>query len=99
MNHEFVEKNVVWLGLLIVVAIAFGGLVEIVPLMFQSSTTQPSPGLKMRTPLDFAVAGMRATGRIPDVQVVLGALNAMGQPLWNPPGPKRVSTGSGCPES
>ncbi len=54
MNHELVEKNVVWLGILIVVAIAFGGLVEIVPLMFQQSTTQPAPGLPMRTPLEVA---------------------------------------------
>ncbi|TJY63009.1 cytochrome-c oxidase, cbb3-type subunit II [Sinimarinibacterium sp. CAU 1509] len=54
MNHEFIEKNVVWLGVLIVVAISFGGLVEIVPLMFQSSVTQPAPGLPMRTALQVA---------------------------------------------
>jgi cytochrome c oxidase cbb3-type subunit 2 len=54
MNHELVEKNVVWLGVLIVVAIAFGGLVEIVPLMFQGAGTEPAPGMKMRTPLQVA---------------------------------------------
>ncbi|MDD3763603.1 MAG: cytochrome-c oxidase, cbb3-type subunit II [Nevskiales bacterium] len=54
MNHELVEKNVGWLGILIVVAIAFGGLVEIVPLMFQKAATEPAPGLQMRTPLQVA---------------------------------------------
>ncbi|MFA5940571.1 MAG: cytochrome-c oxidase, cbb3-type subunit II [Sinimarinibacterium sp.] len=54
MNHELVEKNVVWLGVLIVVAIAFGGLVEIVPLMFQTSTTKPVDGMVPRTPLQVA---------------------------------------------
>ena len=39
MRHELVEKNVVWLGILIVVAIAFGGVAEIVPLLFQQSRT------------------------------------------------------------
>lgn len=32
MNHEKVEKNVGLMGILIVVAISFGGLAEIVPL-------------------------------------------------------------------
>ncbi|MEQ1438757.1 cytochrome-c oxidase, cbb3-type subunit II [Fontimonas sp. SYSU GA230001] len=54
MKHELVEKNVVWLGILIVVAIAFGGIVEIVPLMFQTSATKPAEGLPMRTPLEVA---------------------------------------------
>jgi cytochrome c oxidase cbb3-type subunit II len=54
MNHELVEKNVVWLAVLIVVAIAFGGIVEIVPLMFQTSTTKPADGMALRTPLEVA---------------------------------------------
>ena len=67
MNHELVEKNVVWLGILIVVAIAFGGIVEIVPLMFQTSTTQPAQGLQLRTPLQVAgraASGVRHAGRV-----------------------------------
>ncbi|MFP5307856.1 MAG: cytochrome-c oxidase, cbb3-type subunit II [Gammaproteobacteria bacterium] len=54
MNHELVEKNVVWLAVLIVVAIAFGGIVEIVPMMFQTSATKPAEGLALRTPLQVA---------------------------------------------
>lgn len=50
-NHSVVEKN---LGLLIVftlIACSFGGLAEIVPLMFQKETTTPIEGLKPLTAL------------------------------------------------
>ncbi|UYM17060.1 cytochrome-c oxidase, cbb3-type subunit II [Endozoicomonas euniceicola] len=50
-KHEVVEKNIALMVLLIVVAISFGGLVEIVPLFFQKETTQPVAGLKPYTPL------------------------------------------------
>jgi cytochrome c oxidase cbb3-type subunit 2 len=46
IKHEQIEKNV---GLLIVLTLAvviWGGLVEIVPLFFQKSTTTPVEGLK-----------------------------------------------------
>jgi cytochrome c oxidase cbb3-type subunit 2 len=39
---------------LTVVAISFGGLAEIVPLMNQKAATQPAPGLHLRTPLEVA---------------------------------------------
>ena len=42
LTHETIEKNVGWLMALIIVAISFGGLVEIVPLFFQKSTTTDS---------------------------------------------------------
>lgn len=45
-KHEFVEKNLGLMVILIVVAISFGGLVEIVPLFFQKETTQPVAGIK-----------------------------------------------------
>jgi len=51
MKHEVVEKNIGLMIVLIVVAISFGGLVEIVPLMFQKETTQPIEGLKPLTAL------------------------------------------------
>ncbi len=41
MNHEVIEKNVGLLAVLTLVAVSLGGLVEIVPLMFQAQTTQP----------------------------------------------------------
>ena len=50
-RHEIVEKNIGLLASLIVVAISLGGLVEIVPLMFQKETTQPVSNLKPYTAL------------------------------------------------
>ena len=41
LKHETIEKNVGWLIVLIVLFASFGGLVEIVPLFFQTSTTKP----------------------------------------------------------
>ena len=41
LNHDKIERSVPLLIVLTVVTIAFGGLVEIVPLFFQKSTTTP----------------------------------------------------------
>jgi cytochrome c oxidase cbb3-type subunit 2 len=46
MNHQKVERNVMLLAALIAIAISFGGLAEIVPLMTQAETTQPLPGVE-----------------------------------------------------
>jgi len=53
-GHERVETNNFLMIVLIVAVIAVGGLVEIVPLFFQKSTTQPVPGLKPYTPMQLA---------------------------------------------
>jgi cytochrome c oxidase cbb3-type subunit 2 len=45
MNHESVEKNIGLMGVLVAIVISIGGLVEIVPLYFQSASTQPAPGI------------------------------------------------------
>jgi cytochrome c oxidase cbb3-type subunit 2 len=45
-SHATIEKNVGWLIALVVLVISVGGLVEIVPLYFQRSTTEPIAGLK-----------------------------------------------------
>ncbi len=46
MNHEVVEKNI-WLMIpLIIVAISFGTLVELVPLFFNEEVTEPIDGLE-----------------------------------------------------
>lgn len=45
-THEIVEKNVGLMIILTLIAVSFGGLVEIVPLFFQKQTTQPIEGLK-----------------------------------------------------
>ena len=44
-SHEKIETNNFLMIVLILVVIAVGGIVEIVPLFFQHSTTQPAPGL------------------------------------------------------
>ena len=49
--HEVIEKNTGILIILIILVISVAGLVEIVPLFFQRSTTQPVAGLKLYTPL------------------------------------------------
>ena len=51
MQHEKIEKNIGLMIVLIVVAISFGGLVEIVPLFFLKQTTEPITGLKPLTAL------------------------------------------------
>jgi cytochrome c oxidase cbb3-type subunit 2 len=51
MNHAIIEKHIGLMFVLIIVAISFGGLVEIVPLMFQKQTTAPSAGLRPLTAL------------------------------------------------
>lgn len=43
--HARVEKNVGLMAGLIAVAISFGGLAEIVPLMYQAEAIQPLPGV------------------------------------------------------
>ena len=54
LSHEAIETNNFLMIVLILVAIAFGGLVEIVPLFFQKSTTQPIEGVKPLTSLQLA---------------------------------------------
>lgn len=46
MRHDVIEKNIGLMIVLIIVAISFGGLVEILPLMFQKDITEPIAGLK-----------------------------------------------------
>ncbi len=45
MNHEKVEKNIGLMGVLIAIVVAVGGMVEIIPLMYQAQVVQPLPGV------------------------------------------------------
>ena len=54
MKHEFLEKHVGWMAIGIALAIAVGGMVEIIPLMNQKAATQPLPGMALRTPMEVA---------------------------------------------
>lgn len=49
--HSKIEKNIGLLSILTVLVISVGGIVQIVPLFFQKSTTQPIEGLKPYTAL------------------------------------------------
>ncbi|NBU12062.1 MAG: hypothetical protein EBT40_01200 [Betaproteobacteria bacterium] len=53
-THHLIEKNVGLLVIGIFLVVSIGGLVEIVPLFFQKSTTQPVEGLKPYTALQVA---------------------------------------------
>ncbi|MCC7548826.1 MAG: cytochrome-c oxidase, cbb3-type subunit II [Burkholderiales bacterium] len=44
-GHEYLEKNLTPLVILIILVVSVAGLVEIVPLFFQRSTTEPVQGL------------------------------------------------------
>ena len=54
MNHDKIEKSVTRLAVLIAIVVSFGGLAEIVPLMFQAETTEPLPGVLPYEPLVLA---------------------------------------------
>jgi cytochrome c oxidase cbb3-type subunit 2 len=69
-SHETLEKNSALLVVLIILVVAVGGLVEIVPLYFQRSTTEPVAGLKPYPPL-------RLVGR--DIYVREGCYNCHSQ--------------------
>ena len=49
LTHDKIERNLGWLIVLTLIVVSFGGLVEIVPLFFQKSTTTPVEGLKPYT--------------------------------------------------
>jgi len=53
-GHQKIETNNFLMIVLILLTVAVGGLVEIVPLFFQRSTTQPVEGLKPYTALQLA---------------------------------------------
>ena len=52
MKHELIEKNVGLLAILILVAVSFGGLAQIVPLLFQDEMSEPVDGLTPYTALE-----------------------------------------------
>ncbi len=69
-THELVEKNIGIMMVLIILTISVGGLVEIVPLFNQKSTTEPVAGLEPYNPLQL-------TGR--DIYVREGCYNCHSQ--------------------
>ncbi len=53
-GHEKVETNIGLMIVLILIVVSIGGLVQIVPLFFQHSTTEAVAGLEPYTPLRLA---------------------------------------------
>jgi len=70
LTHDRIERNQALLIVLVILVVAVGGLVEIVPLYFQRSVTEPVAGLKPYTALQL-------TGR--DVYVREGCYNCHSQ--------------------
>jgi uncharacterized protein (DUF1800 family) len=64
-----------------------GQLAEVVRAIVEAPEAWAAPLAKLRSPQDFVIAGYRATGKLPEPNAIMGALNALGQPLWQPPGP------------
>jgi len=70
LTHDMIERNQALLIVLVILVVAVGGLVEIVPLAFQKTVTEPVAGLKPYTPLQL-------TGR--DVYIREGCYNCHSQ--------------------
>jgi cytochrome c oxidase cbb3-type subunit 2 len=70
LTHDLIERKTGLLIILVLLVVSVGGLVEIVPLFFQRSTTEPVTGLKPYTALQL-------TGR--DVYIREGCNNCHSQ--------------------
>lgn len=70
LNNELIEKNVTLLIIFTLLVVSVGGLLEIVPLFFQKSTTMPVAGLKPYDPV-------RLVGR--DIYIREGCYNCHSQ--------------------
>ncbi|MBK6726008.1 MAG: cytochrome-c oxidase, cbb3-type subunit II [Xanthomonadales bacterium] len=54
MSHEKIETNFPLMAALVALVVAIGGLVEIVPLMYQAQVVKPLPGIEPYPPLQLA---------------------------------------------
>lgn len=65
-----------------------GDLASLARVLVKADEAWSTPPAKLRTPCEFLLATLRATGEKPErMPQLLNALNLMGQPLWNPAGP------------
>jgi cytochrome c oxidase cbb3-type subunit 2 len=69
-THDLIERNEALMIILVILVVAVGGLVEIVPLSFQKSVTEPVAGLK-------PYSALQLTGR--DVYIREGCYNCHSQ--------------------
>jgi cytochrome c oxidase cbb3-type subunit II len=70
LNNDLIERSVPWLVVLTLLVVSVGGLVEIVPLFFQKSTTTAVEGVKPYDPV-------RLLGR--DIYIREGCYNCHSQ--------------------
>ena len=70
LTHDLIERNQALLIVLVILVVAVGGLVEIVPLSFMKSVTEPVAGLK-------PYSALQLTGR--DIYVREGCYNCHSQ--------------------
>ena len=54
MKHELIERKVGLMAVLVIIVISIGGLVEIVPLIFDSQVRDPAEGIEPYPPLQLA---------------------------------------------
>jgi len=69
-GHKILEKNIILMSVFIIIVVSLGGLVEILPLIFQDQVSKPIEGIKPYDPL-------RLAGR--DVYVREGCYNCHSQ--------------------
>ncbi len=70
LTHDLIERNQALLIILVILTVAVGGLVEIVPLSFMKSVTEPVAGLK-------PYSALQLTGR--DIYIREGCYNCHSQ--------------------
>src|SRR5829696_915482 len=70
LTHDLIERKTGLMILLVILVVSVGGLVEIVPLFFQRSTTEPVAGLK-------PYSALRLVGR--DIYIREGCYNCHSQ--------------------
>ena len=70
ITHDLIERNQALLIILVILAVAVGGLVEIIPLSFMKSVTEPVAGLK-------PYSALQLTGR--DIYIREGCYNCHSQ--------------------
>ncbi len=71
-----------------------GDLAAVSRALIESDVAWSAEPSKIRTPQEFLLAAFRALGRKAEFGQIVGPLNAMGQPFWQPAGPNGYPDGN-----
>ncbi|MBX9701078.1 MAG: DUF1800 domain-containing protein, partial [Acetobacteraceae bacterium] len=71
-----------------------GDLAAVSRALIESDAAWSAEPSKIRTPQEFLLAAFRALGRKAEFGQIVGPLNAMGQPFWQPAGPNGYPDGN-----